>query len=771
MRNSVVQKRRAGQFILHEHEKSSGKTRGKSLEQFKTTRREFTTILAGAAALGIPGFAAELNPQTSSQREIVSLDGEWQIQDSVEPEAIPHTFEHTAPVPGLAHLATPPFPEVDEYQTREHIGNKINLGLLPKSADNGALGQTPQKRNYFWFQRTFTVSSRREVAILQINKAQFGTAVWLNGNKIGEHLGCFTRGNFNLTAAIDWESENRLLIRIGAHPGALPKWVPAGTDEEKPVWTAGIYDSVALHLCDNPVIELVQAAPQIQTSSVIVQTRLHNYGSETQVDLVHRIQAWKTKQPASRPAKDRIHLAQGEVKTVTHTIPIDHATLWSPENPFLYLLETSTRGDSCSTRFGMREFRFDTLSRRALLNGRPYFLRGSNITLHRFFGDPLSRQHPWEDAWVRKLLGEIPKRMHWNCARICIGPAPEMWLDIADEVGLLLQYEYAIWTGKNRWRHELWKTDELIGEFTEFVEDNCNHPSIAIWNASNETTDDVLREKVIPAVRPLDLSNRPWDNGYNVPQGPNDPYDDHPYIFSFAGQPPFYDMRSLQNMEGPPLRNAGPSAHAAILNEYDSLFLKRDGTPTFFSKKFFDNLVGPDAPVDKRFELRAYLLGGLTEFWRAFRYYAGVLYLPYLDADLPTSLTADNFADVEKLIFQPHFEQYLQEAFKPLGVYIDMWKPSLNGGAANRIEVMMVNDEYETARGQLVLAFSTADGKQEIGRAEASFEIPALGQMTYVLALQTPAKPGDYLLSATADWTGRAWSPVTSRRKVVSVPT
>jgi hypothetical protein len=163
----VLQEHRAAQYILHEHEARSAIARGKSLQQFKTTRREFTTILAGAAALGIPGFAAELNPQTSRPREIISLDGEWHIQDSVEPEAIPHIFEHTAPVPGLAHLATPPFPEVDEYQTREHIGNKINLGLLPKSADNGALGQTPQKRNYFWYQRTFTVSSRREVAILQ----------------------------------------------------------------------------------------------------------------------------------------------------------------------------------------------------------------------------------------------------------------------------------------------------------------------------------------------------------------------------------------------------------------------------------------------------------------------------------------------------------------------------------------------------------------------------------------------------------------------------
>ena len=61
------------------------------------------------------------------------------------------------------------------------------------------------------------------------------------------------------------------------------------------------------------------------------------------------------------------------------------------------------------TRFGMREFRFDTATKRAYLNGHVYFMRGSNITLHRFFEDPKSGTLPWDEAWVRKLLVEIPQ--------------------------------------------------------------------------------------------------------------------------------------------------------------------------------------------------------------------------------------------------------------------------------------------------------------------------------------------------------------------------
>ena len=739
------------------------------MDEFKPTRREFTKLLVGGAGMQFSDLALSAETHPAGQRIVVPLNGEWSIDEGVEPEAIPTSFGHTVPVPGLAHSAKPSFPDADQYQNREYILNMIRRGLYPPSEDTGVLGRTPQKRNYFWYRKSFRAPAKKQVAILKINKAQFGTAVWLNGKKMGEHLGCFTCGYFNVTDAMNWEGENHLLVRIGAHPGALPDWVPAGTDQEKPVWTPGIYDRVSLHLCDNPVIESVQAAPRIRSSSVVVQTELHNYGPATAVDLVHRIKTWKGSKPAGEPVTQHVPLAKGEVKTITQTIHIPGAVLWSPESPFLYVVETSTKGDNVSTRFGMREFRFDTVSRRALLNGKPYFMRGASLTLHRFFGDPLSGQHPWEEAWVRKFLGEIPKSMHWNSFRVCIGPAPEMWLDIADEVGLLLQYEYAIWTGGFTWRHDLWKTEELVQEFKEFLHDNWNHPSVAIWNACNETTCDALREKVIPAVRGLDLSNRPWANGYSVPQGPDDPYDDHPYLLSDYMLPDVarhFQMTDLETMDGKKQTAAAPSGHAAIINEYDWLWLKRDGTPTMLTKSVFDHFVGPEATPEQRFELCGYLLAGITEFWRAYRHYAGVLYLAYIDASLPNSFTCDNFRDVEKLVLEPHFEAYMKEACKPLGVYINFFHPQLEAGSKQRLRVMTVNDEYDAAKGRLVLALTPAGGGVEVMRRETPLEIPPLGQMSYDFRLEVPATPGEYLLSAKAYWPSQKWSPSVSRRKV-----
>ena len=146
-----------------------------------------------------------------------------------------------------------------------------------------------------------------------------------------------------------------------------------------------------------------------------------------------------------------------------------------------------------------------------------------------------------------ELLVEIPKRMHWNAFRVCIGAVPQQWLDIADEAGLLLQYEFPIWSSIQPARCKLWKEEEVTQQFREFLRDNWNHPSVVIWDAANETHWPFLKERLIPAVRGLDLSNRPWEASYVGPQGPDDPYEVHPYLMRL--QPPFFEMSELEQMK------------------------------------------------------------------------------------------------------------------------------------------------------------------------------------------------------------------------------
>jgi hypothetical protein len=395
-------------------------------------------------------------------------------------------------------------------------------------------------------------------------------------------------------------------------------------------------------------------------------------------------------------------------------------------------------------------------------------MRGSNITLHRFFEDPKAGALAWDEAWVRKLLVDIPKRMHWNSFRFCIGPVPDRWLEIADEAGLLIQNEYFIWTGpggKDTPYQPVLNTGELIAEYKEWMRDNWNHPSVAIWDANNETRNPVFGEKIIPAVRSLDLSQRPWENGYNPPAGPDDPMEDHPYLFSrdWDKDGEGFKITELEKMSGSGRNGVTPTGHAQILNEYGWIWLLRDGTPTELTRKVWERLLGPNATGRDRLAMNAYLLGGLTEFWRAYRNYAGVLHFVYLTSCYPGAYTCDHFEDVENLKLQPEFADYVGEAFKPLGVYLNFWQRTLAEGDREFV-VMMVNDEPQTAAGKLALSLEDDSGEC-VERSESRFSIAPLGQETYRMELKVPAVKGKFTLKAAAYRDGET-SPTVSRRKV-----
>lgn len=697
-----------------------------------------TWLKSLAAALVLCGLAA------AARRTTIPLDGEWQMAGTVDPLPVPSQFAHRVPVPGLANLARPALPDIDRFDSREFIAASIREKKLPPEAAVRHAGIPRQPLNYLWYRRTVNVQATRATATLKINKAQWGSAVWVNGQAAGEYLGCFSAGYFDLSPYLR-AGENEVVIRIGAHPAVLPEWAPAGTDFEKYKWTPGIYDSVSLHLADNPVIESIQVAPRIGASEALVEAVVVNRTSRpVNTSLDFRAAEWKGEAVARQ--RLRISLQPNERKAFRATLRIPNAKLWTPETPHLYLAAVESPGDSLTARFGMREFRFDTATKRAYLNGQLYFLRGSNITLHRFFEDPECKDRPWNEQWVRRLLSELPKKMNWNSFRLCIGPVPQMWLDIADEAGLLLQNEFFIWNGRGNFPP--YSEEELIRQYSDWMRDSWNHPSVAIWDASNETDSDLLRDVVVPRVRELDLSGRPWDNGYSTPTAANDPVEDHPYLFSRLHRGVNFSMTELEQMTGAKTTNAGhPSAHATIINEYGWLWLKRDGSPTLLTERVWDSIL-PGSTGPERLREYAYLLAGLTEFWRAHRNFAGVLHFTWLTCSYPGVKTSDHWRDVGSLILDPHFEEWVGEAFKPLGVYINFWRPALKPGERRKYAVMMVNDEPRPRKGTLSLTFDL--NGQARAAAQTRFDLPPHGAHTYEIQLGAPREAAEYVLKAAA---------------------
>ncbi len=679
----------------------------------------FSTILGS-----IISVYADLKPV--DPRKVVKLDGQWQVEQGDLADRPPDNYAHTVPVPGLMDMAIPAF---------EEVGKKSPL------------------RQAFWYRRRLEIEGDvPAVALLKIHKAAYGAKVWLNGRLISEHLPCFTPGYFHLEKALKGKrQDNELIIRVGADREVLPQGMPTGWDFEKYLFIPGIYDSVDLILTGAPYIHNIQIAPDPASGSVRVQAEILGK-TEADALTVRALVTEAVRGTAAGSASAQVRATNSTFSKIDLVIPIENCRLWSPENPFLYELRLTTGADAASVRFGVRSFRFDPQTKRALLNGKPYFMRGSNVTIYRFFEDAERKDRPWREDWVRRLHRKF-KTMNWNSLRYCIGFPPESWYDIADEEGFLIQDEFPIWLLNKAPENPM--AEKIIPEYVEWMNERWNHPSVVIWDAQNESY-TAETGKALQAVRALDLSNRPWENGWAEPQADTDCVEAHPYLFirAWNGQKPF-KMSEISGISGrPPLQ--GPQKKRdvpIIINEYAWLWLTRDGNPTCLTDKVYESLLGPNSTVEQRRLLYARYLAAKTEFWRAHRECAGVLHFCALGYSRPGDkprpeggATSDHFIDLENLTFEPHFEEYVKDSFNPLGLMLDFWAEKAKAGSSDQLKVFVINDLYADWKGDVRLRISKSD--QEVWSQSKACTVAALGREILEFTVQFPNEAGRYVIQA-----------------------
>ena len=663
------------------------------------------------------------------KRRTISLEGTWKIAEGSMTEA-PELYDHTVPVPGLISMATPAFKEVG-----------------PKVSDRRSLIQDDTLREAFWYYRTFNLDGPvPEVAIIKVAKAMFGTKVYLNGRDMGEHLPCFTPGYFDVKDALK-TGINELRIRVGSCRNSIPPNFPDGFDFEKERYIPGIFDNVELILSGTPRIVTVQAAPEISDEQVRIQVRLKNKNKTDASRISFVVKETRSQKIAGKLTTNVNFSRNAEEKLVEVLFPIKSCRLWSPEDPFLYDLVVTTDGDEYETRFGMREFRYDTLSGQTILNGKPYFMRGTNITLYRFFEDTACKDLPWNNDWVRKLHQSF-KQFHWNGVRYCIGLAPEEWYRIADEEGILIQNEFPIWYGGRGWC--VWpaelKADELEKEYTEWMQEQWNHPSVVIWDASNETVShDGRTEEIAEAVkkvRSLDMSNRPWDNSYSNVRSPGDVMELHPYHFYDPG----FSLKDIARADINPGGQSGKTNFMKIINEYGWLWLNRDGSPTTLTMDLYKNLLGENSTVNQRRHLYATYLAAETEFWRCHRQCAAVLHFTTLAYSRKDGQTSDHFRDVGNVLYDDEFMKYMPDAFSPVGLMLDEWGDEIETGISHDFKIMVINDLEPEWEGKVWVRIFDKD--RIISERSAGINIPSFGQDSVRISLMTPVSPGTYTVIA-----------------------
>lgn len=688
--------------------------------------RRFGLLAAAAAVL----FAVTAREGYGARR-VVNLDGTWQVAEGTM-ERVPESFDHAVCVPGLVDMAKPAFEEV---------------------------GRKSQRREAFWYRRTFRVDGNvPRVAYLMIRKARYGTRVFLNGRLVGDHLPCFTPAILDVREALRGGGDaNVLVVRVGADRESRPTDVPSGWDFEKYLYIPGIYDSVELILSDGPYIRSVQTAPNIDLQQVRIVAEIEDAaaGEEVAYSLTEVRSGKRVAQGRRRCEK-----AEDGIAKLDFAVDVEDMHLWSPEDPFLYAVELKTAGDNLTARFGMRSFRFDPATKRAILNGKTYMMRGTNVCIYRFFEDESRGDRPWRAEWVRRLHRKF-KGMQWNSIRYCIGFPPDFWYDIADEEGFLIQDEFPIWLLSGAPENP--RAEKIIPEYTAWMRHRWNHACVVIWDAQNESVTPETG-KAIGAVRHLDLSNRPWENGWAEPQAATDCVEAHPYLFSRATwtpDKPFY-LPEIAGVSGVPhLRDEQKKFDVPIIiNEYAWLWLDRKGDVTSLTGNVYKSLLEPDSTAEQRRVLYAKYLAALTEFWRCHRQCAGVLHFCGLAysrrGDLPRpegGATSDHFIDIEELTFEPNFEKYVTDAFAPAGLMLDFWDTEMEAGRTRDVDVVVINDLYEGWNGQVRLTLAGSGGV--LLEKSRPLIVAPLGKEICAFEFTTPTVPGRYTLKAELLQTGK----------------
>lgn len=676
-------------------------------------------------------------------RTTVDLNGTWDVEEGSLDGSSPATFGHRVAVPSLLHTATPPFEEI---------------------------GVPSARRTAFWFRRTFEAPVGAPTARLHLHKAKYGAAVWLNDEFLGSTERIYSKTEFDASRALRPGQENTLLVRVGATRESLPPERPAGFDFEKHRWLPGLWDDVALVLTGDVFVVRTKVEADLEAPAARTLVTLRNATAEDRsIEVRQSVRSWRSGETATERRGYTIDLQPFEERTVAHDLPIEAPRLWTPEDPHLYLMTTEVRlpsgelQDRHETRFGMRTTQWRGGDAPGFfLNGTRLPLRGSNITLHRFFEDPDAGLLPWDESWLRTLLDTIPKSLDWNVFRMTIGRAPNRWYDILDEAGILVADEFAFWGVSlgGEIPTARWSADALEDEFTPWIQESWNHPSIGWWDAANENVVESVGQ-VVDRVRPLDPT-RAWENGgWRTPLLPDDPIEHHPYFFAR----PAFDPTDFDTEDGlPPDFSEVPPGHPWVANEYGFLWIGPDGLPTPASERVYQRLVGP-APwdPDEIREAHAYLVGGMTEFFRARRGYAGVQHFVYLTHASPEGfLTADEFTDHRTLTLEPRWLEYARNAFSEVGLYLDSWRTSYPPGEIP-VPIVVLND----TQGERVVSIRTfavdPEGTLLAESSTRTVPLPPISTTTLELPLTVPAAARFVLY---AELTRESGERVWSRRKV-----
>lgn len=321
-----------------------------------------------------------------------------------------------------------------------------------------------------WYYRKFRLEPDWLDDYLELcfSAVNYYAEVWLNGYFLGAHEGGYTPFTLEATGKA-LAGENNLMVRVidPKGPEGFGEFKPAELpiSKETGYWSfGGIWGSVSLARLPRSRITGVFVLPDLKNRRVAVDVTAEQVPEGGEVSL---------------RVEDTPYVCSGAPGRLS--LKMDRFEPWSPKQPVLYRLTAELRHkgvllDRTSLRFGMREF--TVKDNRFHLNHHPIFIRG--VLYQPDYARSLAA--PEIDALARKEI-EQTKAAGFNLIRVHIKPAPEILLELADELGMLVYEEPSIgWIKKSAFMKA--RCEQSV---REMILRDRNHPSVVIWGMLNET--------------------------------------------------------------------------------------------------------------------------------------------------------------------------------------------------------------------------------------------------------------------------------------------
>ncbi len=443
----------------------------------KTMKRILTTLFA-LVALMATAQAAEV-PLLGNvyARQTTLLNGDWNYIVDVQEEGY-YDYRMNVSRWGFFQNAKPQRPE----DLIEYDFDKAPKMQIPSDWN------TKDEKLFFyegtvWFKKSFHISNLQSKTsdrrtLLYFGAVNYDCHVYVNGKKVGHHIGGFTPFNFDVTNLLK-EGENVVIVKVDnkRHAEDVPTqifdwWNYGGITRD-----VMLIDVAPLYI-ENYKWNLEKVDAKAKKRTITLTANLNKAEAGQQITV--NIPELKLKQTLTTDAEGRI--------SSKFIIQSSKLQLWCPENPKLYDVEMTLNGEVLKDQLGFRTI--ETRGKQILLNGKPIFLKGISIHEEKVNGG--GRCNSLNDA---KTLLSMAQELGCNYVRLAHYPHNEYMVREAERCGILVWSEIPVyWTIS--WKNE-GTFNNAKRQLTDMIRRDQNRANVIIWSIANETPHSPERDSFL----------------------------------------------------------------------------------------------------------------------------------------------------------------------------------------------------------------------------------------------------------------------------------